>query len=53
LDNRHPGEYKKKYALREGQQPKLGQASQLKLMPFQVLLFSSVAFAILNDSRID
>ncbi|EIN14062.1 hypothetical protein PUNSTDRAFT_140446 [Punctularia strigosozonata HHB-11173 SS5] len=35
-DNRTKNEYKKKYALVEGQQPDLGQDDTLKLMPFQL-----------------
>jgi chromodomain-helicase-DNA-binding protein 4 len=40
FDKRPRNEYKKKYALGEGQQPELGQDASLKLMPFQVRLFA-------------
>lgn len=35
-DKREKNEYKREHALREGEQPQLGQDPSLKLMPFQV-----------------
>jgi chromodomain-helicase-DNA-binding protein 4 len=54
FENRSENEYRKRFALKEGQQPDLGQNQQFKLMPFQVSRRSSCLPPQVNlQSQID